>query len=145
MATYKSEKVGIAYPAETVFNKLSNLEGLRELLKNAPVDQIPEDKKAMLEQLKVTPDTISFPGGPVGDITLKVVEKEAPSRIRLEGQGTPVPTSLTLHIITLTPDTCEAYVEIDVQIPAMLKPMVNGPIQQLADQFAVMLRQIPYA
>lgn len=145
MATYKSEKVGIAYPAETVFNKLSNLEGLRELLKNAPVDQIPEDKKAMLEQLKVTPDTISFPGGPVGDITLKVVEKESPSRIRLEGQGTPVPVSLTLHIFTLTPDTCEAYVEIDVQIPAMFKPMVNGPLQEMADQFAVMLRQIHYA
>lgn len=145
MATYKSEKVGIAYPAETVFNKLSNLEGLGELLKNAPTDKIPEDKKAMLEQLKVTPETISFPGGPVGDITLRVVEKDAPNRIKLEGQGTPVPMSLSLHILTLSPDTCEAYVEIEVQIPAMLKPMVNGPLQQMADQFAVMLRQIPYA
>lgn len=145
MATYKSEKVGIAYPAETVYTKLSNLEGLSSMLKDIPEDKVPADKLAMLEQVKVTPDTISFPGGPVGDVTLKVVEKKESVLIRLEGVGTPVPMGLSLNVLPLTPDTCEAYVEIDVQIPAMLKPMVNGPLQQMADQFGTMLRQIPFA
>ena len=143
MATYKSEVVSLAHPAERVFSKLSNLEGLGGMLKNVPADQIPADQMAMLEQVRVTPDTISFPGGPAGDVTLRLAETEAPSLIRLEGQGTPVPLSMTLHITPLTPESCETYVQIDIQIPAMLKPMVNGPLQRMADQFAQMLRQVP--
>lgn len=143
MATYKSENIGIAYPAEKVFSKLSNLEGLGEVLKNVPLDQVAADQRGLLEQVRVTPDTISFPGGPVGDITLRVSEKVEPTLIRLEGQGTPVPMGLTLNITPLTPDTCETFVQIDVQIPKMLQPMVNGPLQKMADQFGQMLRQIP--
>jgi hypothetical protein len=141
MATYKSEVVSLAYPAETVFGKLSNLEGLGGILKNVPADKVPADQLAMLEQVRVTPDTISFPAGPAGEVTLKVAETDAPNLIRMEGFGTPVPMSLTLHITPLTPETCE----IDIQIPAMLKPMVNGPLQKMADQFAQMLRQVPMA
>lgn len=144
MASYKSEKIGIAYPAQTVYNRLSNLEGLAQLLKNVPADKIPAEQMQMLEQVHVTSDTISFPAGPVGAITLKLTEKKDPSLIRLEGQATPVPMSMTMHIETLSPDTCQAQVDIDVQIPAMLKPMVNKPLQQMADQFGQMLRQMPF-
>ncbi len=145
MATYKSEVVSLAYPAETVFGKLSNLEGLGDMLRNVPSDKIPADQMAMLEQVRITSDTISFPGGPAGDVTLRVAETSAPTLIRLEGAGTPVPMSLALHINPITPDTCETHVQIDIKIPAMLKPMVNGPLQKMADQFAQMLRQVPMA
>lgn len=145
MATYKSEVVSLAYPAETVFGKLSNLEGFGGILKNVPADKVPADQLAMLEQVRVTPDTISFPAGPAGEVTSKVAETDAPNLIRMEGFGTPVPMSLTLHITPLTPETCESYVQIDIQIPAMLKPMVNGPLQKMADQIAQMLRQVPMA
>ena len=145
MATYKSEVVSLAYPAETVFGKLSNLEGFGGILKNVPADKVPADQLAMLEQVRVTPDTISFPAGPAGEVTLKVAETDAPNLIRMEGFGTPVPMSLTLHITPLTPETCESYVQIDIQIPAMLKPMVNGPLQKMADQIAQMPRQVPMA
>lgn len=143
MATYKSETVGLAYPAETVFGKLSNLEGLGNVIKNIPEDKVPADQRAMLEQVNVTSDTITFPGGPVGSITLRLNDLKSPSLISLVGQGTPVPLTLAMHITPLTPETCEAYVEIDLQIPAMLKPMVNGPMQKMTGQFAQMLRQVP--
>lgn len=145
MATYKSDNVSLAYPAETVFAKLSNLEGLGELLKNIPEDQIPADQRQKLDEVRVTPTSISFPGGPAGDITLVLSKVENPSLIVLDGVGTPVPMNLTLNITPLTPDTCEAQVVIDIKIPAMLKPMVNGPLQKMADQFGLMLRQVPMA
>lgn len=144
MSSHKSEKVTLKASAEKVFSKLSNLEGLGELLKNVPLDQMPADQRGMLEQVKVTPDTISFPAGPVGELTLAVAEKEDPTLIRLEGRGTPVPVSLAMHISPLTPDLCEAYVEIDVKVPMMLAPMIGGTVQKMADQFANMLRQIPF-
>lgn len=145
MATYKSEAIGLAYPAEAVFNKLSNLEGLGNLLRNIPEDKIPAEQRAQLEQVQVTRDTISFPGGPVGNLTLRLDEVKTPTLITLVGQGTPVPLNMSMHIIPLTPDTSEAYVEIDLQIPAMLKPMINGPMQKMTGQFAQMLRQVPFS
>lgn len=144
MSTYKSDKIQLPYPASTVFTKISDLNGLTEVLKNVPSDKIPDEQKKMLEQVRVSSDTISFPAGPVGEITLKMVEKIEPSLIKLVGEGTPVPLSMSMHISALTPDTSEAYVEIDVQIPAMLAPMVNKPLQQMADQFGKMLRQMPF-
>lgn len=143
MANYRSENVSLAYPAERVYDKLSNLEGLGNLLKNLPEDRIPADQRAQLEQVRVSADAISFPGGPVGDVTLVVAERVAPTLIRMAGAGTPVPLNVTLHVTPLTPDTCEAYVEIDLKVPMMLKPMLNGPMQKMTEQFAQMLRQIP--
>lgn len=143
MATYKSNVTSLAAPAERVYAKLSNLEGLGELIKNVPADKVPADKRALMEQISITPSTISFPGGPVGEVTLELARLEEPSLIELKGKGTPVPLELALHIRPLTADTCEAYVEINIQIPAMLKPMVNGPLQKMADEFGQVLRAVP--
>ena len=142
--SYKSDKIKLPYPAQTVYDRLSDLDGLSSLIKSVPTDKIPEQQRQMLEQVQVTSDTISFPAGPVGNITLKVVQRQAPDYIRLEGVGTPVPMSMALNVVPLSADTCEAYVEIDVSVPAMLKPMVNKPLQQMADQFGHMLRQMPF-
>lgn len=144
MATYKSQDTDLLAPADAVFSRLDNLEGLGEMIKNVPEEQIPADQRQMLEQVKVTSDTISFPGGPVGELTLRKVESVAPSLIRLEGEGTPVPLSLSLKIATTSAETCSARVEIDIQIPMMLKPMVNGPLQKMVDQFAQMLCKVPF-
>lgn len=145
MATYKSDTVSVAVSAETLFSKLSNLENLNSILNDIPRDQIPVDQLAMLEKVNVSADTISFPGGPAGDVTLKLTRVQEPTSICLEGQGTPVPMSLALNINPLNADNCEAYVQIDIQIPMMLKPMVSGPLQKMADQFAQMLIKMPMA
>ena len=133
----------MAYPASTVFEKYSDLEGLGELLKNVPEGYASADQMQMLSKIRVTSDTIVIPGGPVGEITLRVVERQAPTLIRLEGVGTPVPLGMSLHNVPLTPETCETYVQIDLQIPAIMKPMVNGPMQKMVDQFGQMMRQMP--
>lgn len=133
----------MAYPASTVFEKYSDLEGLGELLKNVPEGYASADQMQMLSKIRVTSDTIVIPGGPVGEITLRVVERQAPTLIRLEGVGTPVPLGMSLHIVPLTLETCETYVQIDLQIPAIMKPMVNGPMQKMVDQFGQMMRQMP--
>ena len=144
MASFKSEEVTLGAPAESVFEKLDNLEGLGDMIKNAPADQIPEDKRAMLEQIVVTNDTISLPAGPMGAITLKKTESVKPTLIKLEGEATPVPMSLSLHILPIGEETSAASVEFDLQIPAMLKPMISGPLKKMTEEFARMLRAVPF-
>ena len=78
MATYRSEDVTLGAPAETVFLKLDNLQGLGEMIRNAPAEQIPADKRDMLEKIEVTADTISFHSGPRGDSTLLKTQSVSP-------------------------------------------------------------------
>lgn len=144
MATYKSEEILLKSPAETVFTRLSNLESLADLLKNVPEDQIPADKKEMFDSIKISPDSIELPGGPVGSIRLRVTDKVAPSMIRLKGEGTPVPLSLQLNIHPEGADACRAQAQVDLEIPAMLRPMIAGPMQKMTEQFAQVLRAIPF-
>lgn len=144
MTTIKSDKTILDAPAQVVFEKLSNLENLKNLLEKVPVDKVPEDKRAMFENLKITSDSIEIPGGPAGAITLKVRDKMAPSLIRLEGEGTPIPLSMQLEIEPKTEKSCEVQVSLSMQIPAMLKPMISGPVKKIVEQFAQMLRAIPF-
>ncbi len=145
MATYNSTEVSLHAPAQTVFAKLSNLENLRSLLDKVPADQIPADKRQMFDGITITPDSITVPGGPVGSLTFRVKEKIDPSLIKLEGEGAPVPMTLAMHISPDGEEYSRAKVEIDIAIPALLKPMVSGPIQQMADQFSQVLKAIPFS
>lgn len=143
MAEFKSDDTPINAPAETVFERFSNLENLGEMLKNVPGDQIPPDQKELFNQITITPDSISFPAGPVGNLTLRQSRVEKPSLIEFVGVGSPVPMSLSMRIRPVTEVTSSAQVSIDLQIPAMLKPMVSGPLNKMVGQFADMLRRMP--
>ncbi len=143
MANFKSNEEMMAASAEAVFNKFSNLEALGQLIKGAPADAVPEDKRELLDQVKVTPDTISFPGGPAGEVTMKLAELEMPTLIRMEGVGTPVPMSMALHIRPVDETQCGVTVEVDLKVPALVAPMISGPMKQLVAQIASMLRTIP--
>lgn len=145
MAIYSSEKVTLNAPATAVYEKLSNLENLSGMLDKVPADKIPEDKRAMFENIRITQDTIEVPGGPMGNLVFRVVERVAPSMIKLRGEGIPLQMALVLHIEPVTPESSSAKVDVDIDIPAMLKPMVGGQIQKIANQFGDVLGAIPFA
>lgn len=144
MTKYSSDKIIINAPAEKVFEKLSNLENLKSLLDKVPADRIPEDKRHMFDNIVITADAIEVPGGPMGNLLFRITDKEVPTMIRLRGEGIPVEMSLTLNIKPETAETSTAQVDIDIEIPAMLRPMVGGQIQKIANQFAQVLGSIPF-
>ncbi|MCM1378239.1 MAG: hypothetical protein NC097_07275 [Clostridium sp.] len=144
MAIYKSKDVHILHSAESVFRKLSNLESFASMLANIPEDQLPADKREQLSQIHVTPDSLELPAGPVGSITLRLTDLVEPTLIRLKGEGSPIPLSVSLEIKPLGAEECEARVVIDIDIPMMLKPMVSGPLNKMTEQFAQMIAIIPY-
>lgn len=145
MAVYSSGNVTLNASAQTVFDKLSNLENLQGMLDKVPADRVPEDKRQMFENIKITHDTIEVPGGPMGSLTFRVTERVAPSLIKLQGEGIPLQMALVLNVKPLTATTSEANVDIDINIPAMLKPMIGGQIQKIANQFGDVLGAIPFA
>lgn len=144
MTTIKSEKTPIAASAEKVFDKLSNLDNLKPLLQQVPVDQIPEDKRDMFSRLEITSDSIRIPAGPVGEITLMITDLMPYSLIQLTGEGSPIPLSMQLEIEATGKDSCVVQVGISIEVPIMLKPMISGPVRKIVDQFAQVLKAIPF-
>lgn len=144
MATYSSDKVTLHNSADAVYEKLSNLENLKALLAGAPTDALDDEKRKMLEQITVTADTISLPAGPVGQLTLRVAERQSPKLLTMRGEGSPVPLKVAMHLTPRGADECEAQCVIDIEVPMMLKPMISGPMKKMSDQFAKMLRAISF-
>lgn len=144
MATYKSEEVGLKASAEKVFSRLSDFQSLKTLLEQVPQDKIKASDKEMMDNLHITEDSIELPGGPVGSIKLRVVERTAPSRITLRGEGTPVPLQLQLDIHPVDEYSSRAQAKVDIEVPAMLRPMISGPMQKMTEQFALVLRSLPF-
>ena len=80
----------------------------------------------------------------MGNLVFRVTEKEAPKMIRLEGEGLPIKMSLVMNVRPISETTSAAKVDIDIDIPAMLKPMIGGQIQKMASQFGDVLGSIPF-
>lgn len=144
MSDYKSSSRRVNASAEAVYDKLSNLSAFRDVLANVPESAVPADQRDLLDKVSVTDDSITFPAGPVGEITLQVTQRVRPTHISLEGVGTPVPLGLMLTLVPGNSEECEAIVSMDVAIPAMLKPMVGGTLQKMVDQFADVIQRLEY-
>ena len=144
MTTIKSEKTPIAASSEKVFDKLSNLDNLKPLLERVPADQIPDDKRDLFENLKITSDSIKIPAGPAGEITLMITDLMPYSLIGLTGEGSPIPLSMQMEIESTGSDSCVVQVGISIEVPLMLKPMISGPLRKIVDQFAQVLKAIPF-
>lgn len=156
MSDFKSEVKQICAPQQAVYDKLSDLNNLSVLkerlaepdVKEKLASQLGEDKVeqflGQMENLTFDHDSITIGGSPVGNVCLKVVEREEPKCIKFEGQGTPVALNLWIQIVT-NGDTASAIrVTIRAEVNFFMKQIVSKPLQQAADRIAEMLAHIPY-
>lgn len=144
MATYSSNRTTVFSPAEKIFTTLSDLSNLSALLGRIPEDSLSDDNRRMLENIKVSGNTITVEGGPTGSLSLELVETRNPDLIRFSGVGLPVKLDVIIRITPETQEESSIITEIDADIPAMLRPMIGGALQKAANQFAMMLAGIPY-
>lgn len=137
MALFTSKPITVNVAAATIFGKFDDLSQLQSLL-----DQLPEEQKQKIGQMSFTPDSIIIQTSQVGEIKFVVKERVAPEKIVFGTESSPVPLTLTANLKVVGPDTTEVTAETEVQIPAMLKPMVSGPMQKATDQFADLIAKI---
>lgn len=138
MAKYSSKPVEVSASAGDVFDKVSDISSFQQKL-----DSLPADLREKVGNVKFSDDTITITAPPVGDMVFKVVERvrpeSNPGAVVLAAQQSPVPLKLAINISPElhTPTTVSA--DIDVDIPAMLRPLVGGKMQEAADKFGEML------
>lgn len=137
MATYSSKPVTIPVAPNKISEKFADFTNLQSHL-----DSLPQEQREKVGDVKFTHDSIVMNTPQVGAITLKVNER-TPSRIVMGAVGSPVPMNLALDFKPVNGgESTELVTSMDVDIPAMLKPMVGGTLQKAVDQLADLMKKL---
>lgn len=136
MAKFESSVKTIPYPQQAVYDMLSDLTNIERVKA-----RIPEDK---LKDLTFDKDSISISVSPVGNVTMRIIEREEPKTIKFESVNSPMPFNFWIQLLPLTDTTSKMRLTIKADIPFMLKGMVSGPLQDGVEKIADALAMIPY-
>ncbi len=152
MAKYESQIKAVPYTQSAVYAKisdLSNLASIKDRFDDPRVQQqIPADKldevKRSLEQMECTPDTLSTPVGPIGNVSIKIVDREPEKCVKYASTNSPVSFKLWIQVLPTSDDSSKIKVTIDADINFFMKQVLDKPLKQGVDKFADMLSMIPY-
>jgi len=133
---FESSVKQIPYPVEDVYRNISDLSNLERVR-----DRVPEDK---LNSFSFDSDSVSVNVDPVGDIRLRIVEREENKCVKFETEQSPLPFNLWVQVLPVSATESKMKVTVAADIPFMLKGMVAGPLQDGVDKIADALSQIPF-
>lgn len=136
MSTFESSVKVVPYAQERVYNTISDLNNLSRLRDSLPGDSI--------QEFTFDSDTVAVSVPPVGQISLRIVEREAPKCIKFETANSPMPFNLWIQLLPVDDQTSKMKVTVKADIPLMLKAMVSGPLQDGVEKVAEALARIPY-
>lgn len=136
MTKFESSVKQIPYPVEDVYRNISDLSNLERVR-----DRVPEDK---LNSFSFDSDSVSVNVSPVGDLKLRIIEREENKCVKFETEQSPLPFNLWIQVLPVSDTESKMKVTVKAAIPFMLKGMVSGPLQDGVEKIADALSQIPY-
>lgn len=136
MSKFESSIKQIAYPQAQVFNMLSDLTNIEKIK-----SKVPEDK---LKELTFDRDTLSVNVPPVGQITMRIIEREAPKMIKFASENSPMAFNFWIQVLPVDDLHSKMRLTIDADIPFFAKAMVSGPLKEGIEKIADALAMIPY-
>ncbi len=134
MATYKSNPQTIARTPAELFGRLSDLSRLQGAL-----DSLTPEQRAQVGDVKFSADSISIQTPQVGEIAFQVIERVPDTKIVFGTKSSPVPLTMEVGIAPAGNDASEVTTVINVEIPAMLKPLIGPQMQKAADKFGELI------
>lgn len=140
MTTYSSKTIELQMSVQAVYARISDIGGFQ-----SRIDQLPEDVRSKIGSVRFTDDSIIINAAPMGDMVLKVTERIPEKRVAFTAQGAPVPLVMAINLEAAGDDKTNVVTSIDVEIPAILKPMVGPKLQEAADKFGDMIRNLAKA
>lgn len=136
MSKFESSIKVIPYSQQTVYNTLSDLTNVERIK-----DKIPQDK---LEGLTFDRDSISMSMKPVGQVSMRIVNREEPKTIKFQSENSPLSFFFWIQLLPVTEEQCKMRLTIDADVPFFLKKMVQGPLAEGIEKIAEALAMIPY-
>ena len=136
MTKFESSVKVIPYSQERVYDKLADLSNLESIK-----DRLPQDK---VKDMSFDTDTLSFNVDSVGQLTLKIIEREPCKCIKFETINSPLPFNMWIQIVSSADEECKLKITIGLDINPFMKAMVQKPLQEGLEKMADMLSMIQY-
>ena len=89
-------------------------------------------------------DSVSLNVAPVGELKLRICDREEPKCVKFETVQSPVPFHVWIQVLPITETTSKMKVTVKAELNPFVKGMVSGPLQDGVEKFADALAQIPY-
>ena len=136
MTKFESSVKVIPYSQESVSDKLADLSNLESIK-----DRLPQDK---VKDMSFDTDTLSFNVDPVGQLTLKIIEREPCKCIKFETINSPLPFNMWIQLVETAEEECKIKLTIGMDINPFMKAMVQKPLQDGLEKMVEMLSMIQY-
>lgn len=136
MARFSSKTVNLPVSADVICEKFSDLSRFESAL-----EQLPDEQRAKIGDVKFDSDTLIIQTPQVGEIKFQRTEL-TPEKIAFAAIGSPVPLNMIIDLKALSSDSTDLTTNIEVEIPAMLRPLLGGTMQKAADQFSQLIAKL---
>ena len=133
---FESSVKQIPYSQEAVYQNISDLRNLEKVR-----DRVPEDK---VSDFSFDEDTVSLNVPPVGELKLRIIERDEPKCVKFETAQSPVPFNVWIQVLPVTDTTSKMKVTVKAELNPFIKGMVSGPLQDGVEKIADALAQIHY-
>jgi hypothetical protein len=125
---FESSVREIPYTQQAVYTRLSDL-GLSEQVR----DQLPEDKR---EDIIFDGEAITMNVPPVGDISIRICDREEPKTIKYETVNSPIPFNLWIQLLPLTETSCKMRLTIKADLNPFVRGMISKPLKEGLEKLA---------
>ena len=136
MSKFESSIKQIPYSQQAVYAMLSDLGNIEKVR-----DRIPEDK---IRDFRFDRDTIAVTAPPVGELRLRIVERDEPKCIKFATEQSPIPFDLWIQVLPVTDTTSKMKLTIKAELNPFIKGMVQGSLKEGVEKIADALAAIRY-
>ena len=126
----------IPYSQQAVYNNISDLRNLEKVR-----DRVPEDK---VQDFSFDQDTVSLNVAPVGELKLRICDREEPKCIKFETVPSPVPFNVWVQVLPVDENSSKMKVTVKAELNPFIKSIVEKPLQEGVEKIADALAMVHY-
>ncbi len=148
MTKFESSIKQIPHSQKSVYAMLSDLSNIQRLKDHLPEEATDNDEmnkvKDKLKNLSFDQDSLSINVDPIGQVSMRIIERDEPKMIKLESEKSPFAFKFWIQILPVTEASSKMKLTIDADIPFFAKSMVAKPLQEGIEKIADALAMIPF-
>ena len=126
----------VPYPQQAVYDNISDLRNLEKVK-----DRVPEDK---VNEFTFDEDTVGLSVAPVGELKLRICDREEPKCVKFETVESPVPFNVWIQVLPVDEQNSKMKVTVKAELNPFIKNMVEKPLQEGVEKIADALALVPY-
>ena len=133
---FESSVKQIPYPQQAGYDNISDLRNLEKVK-----DRVPEDK---VSDFTFDEDTVGINVAPVGELKLRICEREEPKCVKFETVQSPVPFNVWIQVMPVDEQNSKMKVTVKAELNPFIKSMVEKPLQEAVEKIADALALVKY-